>query len=714
MGRGLETYAATRPSSPKGAESHSEGQAEILAGFSSAEQKEIVKKQKLLSTLGLFIGKDFDMPVLLNEPGAGWHWNFKDNHIKIDPKDLLEKPLDYLRFVISHEGGHRRISRTDFIPKETWQQPGFSFMMNAIEDPRDNNFVADAYPKFKDQMALAYSMETEFEAEAKKASKDKLGGVPRFVQAGHEYIKIWFQERKWMEEEERAKQEKRTIPPFSPVVDASLPKDVQEVVSATLAAARKSWWWYPSKEEADSSKGEEIIRNDAEASYKINLEKVWPEFKKLVEEDMKDEQMRQAMEDMQKDGQEGQAGEGGESEGSKSGSIPQELKDKLTEGEQKELQEAIQSAQEGRGTSGPISQGQLSPELKKKLEEYMDSLPEEKKRELAERARKMLEELEEEINKALEGKLAEHGEHAPGTPTKQGTEGDTPMPDMRSIDIEGAEDVRGKLSELLDKDRSEYNRARQELLPIIDRLEDDLREIFTERRAEAWEGGHRTGKRINLSKRIAEKAKGISAVQSKAWERRNEPQEKDYAFELLVDLSGSMTSRGKIRETFKAIVVLSEVLNRLSIRTEVLGFNDRMHEYQGFSTEFSNDIRETMGGMLSEVNSERARYNDDGWAVKQASARLAQQEATEKFLIVLSDGVPEESPAHKGSEFRLENVVKQVMSETDQKLIGLGIGPGTGHVEAYYPNSLANIPVADMAERLAELIKEAVANYREF
>lgn len=48
--------------------------------------------------------------------------------IRIDPKDLLEKSMDYLRFVISHEGGHRRISRTDFIPLEEWRQPGFSFM----------------------------------------------------------------------------------------------------------------------------------------------------------------------------------------------------------------------------------------------------------------------------------------------------------------------------------------------------------------------------------------------------------------------------------------------------------------------------------------------------------------------------------------------------------------------------------------------------------
>ena len=109
---------------------------EILANFTPEQQAEIEHKRQILSSLAYFIGKDFHIPVELNKPGAGWHWDFEKNVIRIDPKDLLEKSMDYLRFVISHEGGHRRISRVDFVPLEEWRQPGFSFMMNAIEDPR--------------------------------------------------------------------------------------------------------------------------------------------------------------------------------------------------------------------------------------------------------------------------------------------------------------------------------------------------------------------------------------------------------------------------------------------------------------------------------------------------------------------------------------------------------------------------------------------------
>jgi len=206
-------------------------------------------------------------------------------------------------------------------------------------------------------------------------------------------------------------------------------------------------------------------------------------------------------------------------------------------------------------------------------------------------------------------------------------------------------------------------------------------------------------------------------MESKAWEKREMPTENDYAISLLVDLSGSMQGQ-KIEETFKAVIVLTEVLNRLSIQTEILGFNDRIYEYQRFGENISQQTRENMGGMLEEVNDTsgtgRARWNDDGWAVMQSSERLARQKAKEKFLIVLSDGVPVESPMHPESQYNLSQIIKSVIQDTDQKLIGLGIGPGTGHVENYYPNSLADVNLEEMAEKLADLIREAIANYEKF
>jgi len=706
---------------------------DVLSAFSKKEQKEIKYKQRVLSSLAYFVGKDFEIPVEINKPGAGWHWDFKENKIRIDPKDLLKKPLDYLRFVISHEGGHRRISRADFIPLETWKQPGFSFMMNAVEDPRNNNFVAENYPKFREQMDLAYDLDLDFENKYKEKAREKLGYEPRFMQAGFEYIKLWLKERKGEREE----------------ISGNLPNEVQEVVRKTIDSAKDSWWRYPSRKEADES--EDIIRKYAQVSYEINRDEIWPEFEKLVEEDMKDQKMQELIKDMRK----GQGGGQGQS-------MPQGLKDKLTPEEQKELEKAIEkaleeakkeqdkkekskegekeNAEEGQGENDakkgeqqgkPINLNSLPERLKQKIKDYIETLPEDKKKELHNRAEKKIKELEKEINEELGGKLSDNPEKKAerinderpkkgiGKPEegKPETDLDKEREKQRQKDLQKYKDILGKS---LGKDANVYEEYRNKVLPIIEKLENDLREIFVVRRASRWQSGFRTGKKIDIKTRMQEKAKGISAVESKAWQKRELPTEKDYTISILVDLSGSMSRGGKIQETFKALIVLAEVLNKLSIKTEIIGFNDRLYEYQTFGENLSREIRENMGGILRKAQDTgpsgdiKARWNDDGWALQETSKRLAKQRANEKFLMVLSDGLPEESPAHSGAEFDLGRMVNRIMQETDQKLIGLGIGGGTKHVEKFYPNSLADIDVKEMVEKLADIIREMIVNYQNF
>jgi cobalamin biosynthesis protein CobT len=676
-----------------------DNQTEILGHFSPDQQQDIRHRQQILSSLAYFIGKDFQIPVELNQPGAGWHWDFGQNKIRIDPKDLLEKEMDYLRFVISHEGGHRRVSRTEDIPTETWRQPGFSFMMNAIEDPRTNNFVAEAYPRFRDQMDIAYQEDLDFEDKAKDKAHEQLGYTPRFMQAGFEYIRQWYGETQGEE---------------LGTLKEDLPEEVRIVVDQTLESARDSWLRYPSKREADES--EELIRRYANVSYEINRDEVWPEFQKLVEQDMQDQEMQEFMKDMQGDGDgEGQQG------------LPQELTDSLTEEEQRELEEAIENAQqgnqagqEGDGQPRAIDLDSLSEGLKQKIKDYIDSLPEDVKRELVEKAQQALQDFEREINEEFEGKLSDspekqtqRGEMEGKKSKTQPESGDETQGEQQPEQTADQKRFKDLIEKTLLGDENIYEEYRRDVLPQIDALEADLREIFVARRAQKWQTGYKSGKRIDIKRRMQEKALGISAVESRAWQKREIPQEKDYAIGLLVDLSGSMRG-SKIRETFKATIVLAEVLNRLSINTEILGFNDRLYEYQPFGYDMGREVREHMGGMLQEVDTEAASYNDDGWAVQQASKRLARQKAAEKFLFVLSDGLPEESRAHSGSQYELGKMVSQIMEETDQKLIGLGIGPGTDHVERYYPNSVANIGVREMSEKLADIIREVIANYDTF
>lgn len=681
------------------------------------QQTEIDSKLDYLSSIAKFIGKDFDIPVNLAEAGKGWYWDFKENAIYADPADISERPLEELKFIIAHEGSHRRISRLSDIDKQQWEAPGFSFLSNAIEDPRVNNFLAESYPIMRERMHSTYDANSKAESWAKENGQSQLGFTPRFVEAGFEYI------RQWRRDEVGEKIE----------VNSDLPEDVQGVVKDTIEAAQKVWWTYPSKSQADS--GEEIIEKYAKRSLDIIQKEIWPEFQKLVDQDLQDESLSQMLSEISQEqegggeGEESKTGEGpteeqreGEGqeqgEGKKGGNLPQELKDQLSQEEQQELSDAIdeamQATQPQEGQPSPINLANLSEELKSKLQEYFDSLPEDIQQDLKAKAQQALEDYNKELSKQFDGDLLETPDNFV---IEESLEEQDKTPEDKKVEPSEKEKVDTseirKSLESLQIDRNRYEQTRRELLPLIDQLEQDLREIFVARASHQYKSGFRSGRRIDIKRRMQEKAQQVPVVQSEAWQRRELPTEKDYAISLLVDLSGSMEGE-KIDETFKAVVVLAEVLNRLSLNLEILGFTDHLYEYQKYDETFDTTTRDHISSMPSEVYSESARWNDDGWAVEQVSDRLAKRREVEKFLIVLSDGLPEPSRKHAGEEFDLSKIIKNITSQTDQKLIGLGIGPGTNHVEGYYPNSIANVSVKQMADTLAELIRQVIVNYQSF
>ena len=770
-----------------------------LSDFTPEQIVEIERKKQILSSLAYFIGKDFFIPIEVGLPTpdcpTGWRQGKKADgteFLQMNAHDLLEKPMDFLRFVTCHEGGHKRISRAEVVPIEEWKQPGFSFMMNAIEDPRDNNFVAESYSKFQDHMKLAYEQELGFEKSAEEKAGEKLGRTPRFLQAGFEYIKQWFRETQGKEFE----------------LSEDLPEDVRKAVQLTLESARDSWLRYPSRKEADES--EETIKDYAKVSYEINRDEIWPEFKKLVEADIRDQKIQEAVKKMiesamdneEKDKQEenkpqaqqevgdeqppsepqeagneqpqnepqesngenqtNQTSENGETspgefpEGNKI--LPQALKEKLTPEEQKILEEAIDEAIENAKGNKEIKEAgadddkkpeagepedqkpilidldSLPEELKQKIIEYIDSLPKEEQEELQGRAEIEIKGLEVSINEDLEGKLsddpakiamrAEAGkndkegkggseEARGGEPVRTGSFPNEPL------DVKGILQYKERLSREVHKDANIYEQYRNEVLPLIDKLETELRAIFNERKMSSWQGGYKTGKRIDVKKRLQEKAKDVPAMESKAWEKRELPKEKDYAITLLVDLSGSMRRNKKIQETFKAVIVLAEVLNRLGIAVEILGFNDEIYEYQTFGQDMSKQVREHMGGMFKEVDDSCCKNcgnehneTDLGWAMGKASERLAKQKQENKMLIAVSDGILQESTKHPNTRYGLSGALKEADSN-DITSIGLEVGKD-GKIGDFFPHSITGIDVSALPPKLAELLKNVIANNGKF
>ena len=787
-------------------------QSEILKLFPPSQRTEIERKREVLATIAYFIGKDFKMPVKLGMPGGGWYWDEAKNEIRVDPQDLLEMSYDACRFIVGHEGGHRRISRAEVISERLMNTTGYMLLTNIIEDPRVNNFVVDAYPTFQKPLETSFIESTKKRLQME--AEGSLGCVPRIMQAGFLLLRYWFEEATGKKLPEEA-----------------VPDEIREAVERVLPAARRAWSVYPSKKEAEE--GEETVLRYARTSNAIIEKLIWPHFKDLVAQDIRDQLIQEILQQVnaqtggggipsnspgsspgqgQSGGGAGPPGDTGDPGAEASGGILQKLskllggvlggggisnqaelpgKSNLLERLRQRLEEGAASsgAKDSEGNlSGPelldalrralsdkdistlnaalkeareiqemreiteeifgdakrdnsdtpahkaekmaaVSLESLSKDFKLRLESIIKFFESKEGERLIGRAFGRLKEFERKASAELQGKLRTGEDQLPGFKYQKsdpnfGIGGGNPVNSDEYIGGSGKGNIRldhprweGKREgflypyRALPESETCYIAARAGVIPLINRLETELREIFRERRARKWEDGKRYGPTFNLRRRIREIARRVPAVETESFRKRERPTEKDYAITLLIDLSGSMNGP-KIEETFKAAVILCEVLGRLSIKTEILGFNSYLYEYKPFHLQMSERVRARMGSMLRETGRRPAHYNDDGWALAEASARLAKERTKEKFLIVLSDGCPAPSDPHAGPEYSLSKIISEIRENTDQKLVGLGVGPDTHHVEAYYPNHMADIRVADLPGRLAKFLKEVIEDYQ--
>ena len=288
----------------------------ILAGYSHDEQRIILHNLETLAATAQYVGQDFEMKVLLNKPGGGWHWNFEKNEVRVDPETMLKAPFDVSKAIYCHEGFHRRITPKDGVPKKEWKEPGLPFLVNSIEDPRIENFGAEAYPAYRPIRDASYRHHT---AEASEGASATLGRTPLHVQAGLELIHQWFREAEGK--------------PFD--IPASLDPAVKSFVEKALPHAQDAWFRYPARSEVDWEP--EKIKPYFEDAYRIIKKSIWPEFQKLYEQDRKDQVLDEAMRGLQGKGD-------GKSSGEASSS-PEQSKEPLSE---QEVRELLKAAREGK------------------------------------------------------------------------------------------------------------------------------------------------------------------------------------------------------------------------------------------------------------------------------------------------------------------------------------------------------------------------------
>ena len=397
--------------------------------------------------------------------------------------------------------------------------------------------------------------------------------------------------------------------------------------------------------------------------------------------------------------------------------LEQEMKQKQAEKDLKDIQDAFDNIQSGQEM--PYPEDKLSEKTKQELEKLFNKLPRRKREELENKAKKQLEDFEDKINKDLEGKL---------NPDKPESHKERREREAKEREAEKkreeAEKERKKMEKKLEEFRrermTEYDKAYEEVADIINLLYIRLKKFLLPERHPKWQKGFPSGSKLDLEK--AMQAEADPRYLGKIWERKTIPHKFDYRFSILVDLSGSMQGE-KIEETFKGVVVLAEVLERLGIQYEIIGFQDDIIPYKSFREKLNNELRNKISIAKKEPYNEgvhnQAGWNSDGYCLQRTYERLLQNAGKDNFLIVLSDGMPVPDEEHSGPEYDLNKVVKDIIEEKKIKIIGIGLGPDTEHVKEYYPQGFANMKMKvtdeerrqgqkDFVEVFADLLEDMI------
>ncbi len=390
----------------------------------------------------------------------------------------------------------------------------------------------------------------------------------------------------------------------------------------------------------------------------------------------------------------------------KRAALEQEIRDKREELEraERELQEANEafrqlqrqlSGQGGRGGGAGIDLSKLSPGTQKALRELFQKLPAQIQQRLQDQAEQNLKAFDDGVSDELAGKLNDRDpNHAEREQAKQAPEYSHAKHLQRYFEqqLEHFEVPREEIQEHLRRNvkptTSPWTKALSVVGDQVNPLYVRLKRFFRPQADPAWEPDYSSGGRLNLDRVMQSEAD--PRMLDRLWERRGVPRVFDYRFSFLVDISGSMQGP-KAEETFKGLVVLAEVLERLQIPYEISCFGSFFSCLKPFKERLTDLNRHlTALSLLSNGGGTL-----DAFAVQCSYKRLLANLGKDNFLIVMTDG-------ESGMRDLLASTVAKIRSEKQVRLLALGLGAGTDFVKESYPRGIPNIEM-----RLSQKARDA-------
>jgi hypothetical protein len=280
-----------------------------------------------------------------------------------------------------------------------------------------------------------------------------------------------------------------------------------------------------------------------------------------------------------------------------------------------------------------------------------------------------------------------------------------PEPASRTLPELDAE-ARRRLEAAADPSAADvWGAALQAVAGLAEPMVAELERVLTLDAFPRWVAGWPSGSRLDL--RAAMQLEADRAGIDRLWQRKTVPHKHDPAFVLLLDLSGSMAG-APMEQGFRGVVLLSEVLARLGVPFAVHGFQDVLVPLKAFDAPLDGPMRALLGTMPAEVEGRRPggrnrpEHNHDGPVIARAAELLARRPADHRVLIVVSDGIPS-GPGD--GEAALRDAIGEIRAAGAVHLVGVGLGPGTGHVARYYPEHLANVPLTAFPGALGRAIE---------
>ena len=650
--------------------------AEIIRTVSEVPDIEVITKLKP--------EEEEEMRALGQDPKDSWFFRPEldpktreiiGGYVRI-PEKIIETNLEIAQGKAAHEGSHVAITRySQLVPDEVMQQHGFHALMAAAEERPTDHAVRMRYAGGAKWINAARRDNVRQSEEGAQEYERVSGTLPRVskIEQLADYI---------------------VHAPHYDEPPAYFDADVLAAYEAMRADVERMENTLPPKGAAE----DEIVAK-AKDRYHIIYRKMWPRFRELFKQDVAEKNQREMLRRAMSDSAD------------------------ISEQARKMIRAMLQAG--GIEMDGDPRIVELSPELVAALQQAFDELPPDDKKKIIEHSRKSLEKIEDQIVKELEGALVPHAETHEEFATRKQREKERKNKAIAERNRrDNAQKELDKLKEKLESpEEDDYQNAYQQVAAYDDQLYARLEEIFRPQQ----KGRKRlrsSGSKHNLPAVFrweAARESGAPVVDNNLYEHRELPKKRDYAITFMVDLSGSMSESGKIQNAFPGIVLLTEVTSRIGLPFEVLAFQEHITPLKSFDEDLTDPVRQRIGEMLPAVTGVRKTKinfgnggNADGPCLLDASERLKQQTARQKFLIVISDGLPsstrnpEEWMIREALNKELHDAVTKILTDRDQHLIGLGLGKDTEHVADFYPTAIPDIPVEKLVDVLTELLEDII------